>query len=451
LDRTAIGNAKLYGLQKGIGADDNQYRLALTLFFIPYALFEPATNALLKKIRPSWFFTAIIVLWGVVMMCQGFVTSPGGLYAARFFLGVTEAGLFPGVQLYLSFWYRRREFGLRSAIFFSAATAAGAFGGLLSAAIGQLDGVRGRGGWSWIFIILGAATIGIGSLSIWLTYDFPETATFLTEREREYQVARLRLDGQQTGMKAHLTLRGAMSAIFDIRTLLFAMVYVGADMPLYAFSLFTPTIVQGLGFKNRNIANLVSVPIYVLACVVTIVVGIVADRTGRRGFVNLIGFSVGITGYVILIASRNFGLSYFATYLAACGIYPMIANTVAWTANNIDGQYRRSLILGCVIAWGNLNGAVSSNVYFAKDKPWYRLGHGLVLLYLCLGFLFTALFMLYAKRENARRDRGESQKEIIGGEPPADGRTKDGKLWFATEDEARVALGDEWSGFRYTY
>jgi len=74
-----------------------------------------------------------------------------------------------------------------------------------------------------------------------------------------------------------------------------------------------------------------------------------------------------------------------------------------------------------------------------------------VLLYLCLGFLFTALFMLYAKRENARRDRGESQKEIIGGEPPADGRTKDGKLWFATEDEARVALGDEWSGFRYTY
>lgn len=133
---------------------NGQYNAALSLFFVSYAGFEPLTNILLKRLRPSIFLPIIMTLWGIVMVTMGLVHNAAGLMAARFFLGVAEAGLFPGVAYYLSCWYKRSEFGIRSAIFFSAAALAGSFGGLLAAAIAQMDGIGGKAGWAWIFILV---------------------------------------------------------------------------------------------------------------------------------------------------------------------------------------------------------------------------------------------------------------------------------------------------------
>jgi MFS family permease len=126
---TNIGNAKLAGLPKDLhlSSDGSQYNAALCLFFVSYALFEPLTNIMLKRFRPSVFLPAIMFIWGVCMTCMGVTSNFSGLAAARFFLGVAEAGLFPGVNYYLSCWYKRSEFGIRAAIFFSAAALAGTF------------------------------------------------------------------------------------------------------------------------------------------------------------------------------------------------------------------------------------------------------------------------------------------------------------------------------------
>jgi sugar phosphate permease len=103
LDRTNIGNAKIDGLVTDLHMTNNQYNICLTVFFISYALFEPLTNVLLKKLRPSIFIPAIMVLWGIVMVCMGLTHNFGGMVTARFFLGLAEAGLFPGVNYYLRF------------------------------------------------------------------------------------------------------------------------------------------------------------------------------------------------------------------------------------------------------------------------------------------------------------------------------------------------------------
>lgn len=149
-DRTNIGNAKIEGLTEDLNLTTGTYNAALSLFFVSYAGFEPLTNILLKRLRPSIFIPIIMVLWGICMTCMGLVHNFSGLATARFFLGVAEAGLFPGVQYYLSCWYKRQEFGIRSAIFFSAAALAGSFGGLLAAAIAQMDGIGGKPGWAWM-------------------------------------------------------------------------------------------------------------------------------------------------------------------------------------------------------------------------------------------------------------------------------------------------------------
>lgn len=130
LDRSAIGNARLYGLEEDLEIlGTNKFNIASAIFFFPYAVFEIPSNIMLKRLRPSVWFPLITCLVGICMMSQGLVSSYGGLLVARFFLGVTEAGLFPGANYLLSGWYKRSEFGLRASIFFSAATVSGAFGG----------------------------------------------------------------------------------------------------------------------------------------------------------------------------------------------------------------------------------------------------------------------------------------------------------------------------------
>lgn len=135
------------------GLTHSEYNIGLTVFFIPYSLFEPLTNILLKRVRPRIFLPIIMIAWSICLICMGLIHNFAGLVITRFFLGLTEAGLFPGVNYYLSCWYRRSEFGIRAAVFFSAAAFAGSFGGLLAAAIAEMHGIGGKPGWAWIFII----------------------------------------------------------------------------------------------------------------------------------------------------------------------------------------------------------------------------------------------------------------------------------------------------------
>jgi hypothetical protein len=147
-------------------------------------------------------------------------------------------------------------------------------------------------------------------------------------------------------------------------------------------------------------------------------------------------------------------LSYVAVYVATCGIYPLIPNTIAWLSNNVEGSYKRSVSIAMGLSFGNINGAVSSNVYRATDAPWYRLGHGLVLLYIGIGLVSSIMYYVFLRRENAARDRGEREeviegvfKENEGAEEREERGRRNGR--FSSVDEAKREKGDRWSGYRY--
>lgn len=180
------------------------------------------------------------------MTCMGLVHNYAGLMAVRFFLGLTEAGLFPGIGYFLSCWYRRDEFGIRMAIFFSGAALAGSFGGLLAAAIALMDGVGGKKGWAWIFILEGLATILVGVASFWMVQDFPDKASFLSPDDRKRALRRLADDKQASAGHEQFEMTYFWESVKDWKTYLYAIIYMGSDMPLYAFSLFVPTIIEEL-------------------------------------------------------------------------------------------------------------------------------------------------------------------------------------------------------------
>ncbi|KIJ55285.1 hypothetical protein M422DRAFT_73264 [Sphaerobolus stellatus SS14] len=449
LDRSSIGNARLYGLEQDLNMTDNQYLMTLSIFFISYAAFEVPSNVFLKRLRPSIWLPACMTIWGICMTCQGLVHNYSGLLAVRWWLGLFEAGYFPGVAYFFSCWYKRSEFGFRTAVFTSMTTAAGAFGGLLAAAISNMDGVGDKAGWSWIFILEGLVTVVAGIMSFWIIVDFPDTAKFITEEERKCIIEGLEQDGQFSARGETFKIKHVWKSLRDWKTWI-CIRQIFIDGPLYAFSLFTPSIISQLATP----ANLLSVPIYVFACLVTCVVGYYADKLGNRGFLNLGCLALGMTGYIILIVSRNATLSYIAIYLASTGIYPVVANSTTWYANNVEGSLKRGVTVAMAIGFGNLQGIVSSNVYRAKSAPWYTLGHAIQLGYIGLSFICTSILMLLLRAENKRRDRGERDEIIWSGEKgqEMDEETvRRGKLngIFQSVEEARREKGDYWSGFRY--
>ncbi|KAF2800959.1 MFS general substrate transporter [Melanomma pulvis-pyrius CBS 109.77] len=423
LDRTNIGNARVAKMEPDIGMTGRDYNDALTIFFVSYAGAEPITNLLLKRLSPRVFFTSIIFLWGAIMTLMGLVQNQAGLLACRWFLGLAEAGLFPGVNYYLSCWYKRSELGFRAALFFSAAALAGSFGGLLAAGITQMCPNKkqpgstcygGYEGWRWIFIIEGLITVFVGIFCWWMVNDFPDTARFLTPDERIRALRRLRDDGQARAETESFDRKYVFAAAKDWKTWGYALCYMGCLCPLYSFSLFLPTILLGMGYKDTK-AQLMSVPPYAVAAAMTVFIGWFADRTRWRGYCNMAVSFMGCIGFVMLLASSNVHVQYAGTFLGAAGIYPTVSNTLTWASNNVEGVYKRGVMVGIVVGWGNMNGVVSSNIYNPHEKPHYRSGHGTVLGYMffCL-FGGSVLMHFMLRRENALRKSGKRDHWLEG-------------------------------------
>ena len=300
------------------------------------------------------------------------------------------------------------------AIFFAAAAVSGSFGGLLAAAIEKMGGVGNRPGWAWIFILEGLLTVVFGVASFWMVHDFPDGARFLSDDDRARVIRRLMLDQQASAEPEKWDNFYLWSSLRDWKMWLGMAIYMGCDMPLYAFSLFLPTIINESGWARTPIrAQLLSVPPYAAAAILTISIGFLADKTRQRGVYNICISVLGITGFAMLLGSSKPGVQYAGTFLGALGIYPCIANTITWVANNIEGVYRRGVILGFVIGWGNLNGIVSSNIYY--DAPRYKQGHGIVMGYMAL-FLFggSLLMRVLLQVENKKRLAGRRNNLVDG-------------------------------------
>lgn len=399
LDRGSIGNANIEGLSVDLGLTGAQYNMCLTVFFFTYSVFEVPSNMMLKRLRPSIWLPTIMVAWGIVMTLMGIVQNYGGLLATRIFLGLTEAGLFPGVSYYLTLWYARRDIQFRTAMFFSAASIAGAFSGLLAFAIGKMDGVGKLEGWRWIFILEGMATVLIALLAFWLVCDFPDTAKFLTDDEREWVLWRLKYDSnsrKQETQPAMLVEENSTVSWAEVRkafkdpqlypqTLLYAAVLV----PLYGVSLFLPTIVKNLGYTS-SMAQLMTVPIYTVAAIASVGQAWVSDRYGLRSPLLVVNFCCMFVGYMLAMNISpvdNPTATYAGCYLVALGLYPGIPGIISWLSNNTAGSYKRGVSMGVQIGFGNLCGAIASQIYRAEDAPQFKLGHGIEVMFICLGFI----------------------------------------------------------------
>ncbi|TKA69932.1 hypothetical protein B0A49_07127 [Cryomyces minteri] len=431
LDRTNIGNARLAGLEKDLNMKGLAYNAALAIFFPFYVAAEIPSNLMMKRFRPSIWIPSIMVAWGVTCTLMGLVHNFGGLLGARAALGIAEGGLFPGVTFYITMWYRRHECGLRLAIFFSAATAAGAFGGLLARGIMEMKGIGGRPGWSWIFILEGLLTLIVAGVAFLFMHDYPATAKFLTPEEKHEVQRRLELD--RSSLADEFSIKYFWYALKDWKIWVHMFITIGIYTPLYSISLFLPTIVKTLGYTN-NTAQLMTVPPYIVACFFCITGGVLSDRTQQRGLF-MIGFCLmAITGFIMLLASSNFIVKYIGCFFAVAGVYSNVPQGVAWNGNNIGGSVKRGVGIAMHVGFGNLGGVISGFIYLSKYSPLYKLGHATLIGFLTMSCTLCCFMTFYLRRENARRDAEFKRPEE-----------------YSTEEKAlERGKGDNASFFRYT-
>ncbi|CAG8449988.1 9702_t:CDS:2, partial [Scutellospora calospora] len=195
LDRVNIGNAKLAHLERDLGLVGNDYNWSLGIFFIGYVLFEIPSNLILFKVRPSIWIPSTMVAWGITMSLMAFVNSYSTLMITRFFLGVFEAGLVPGMVYYITLWYKRYEQSFRIGTILSGASIAGAFSGLLAYAIVNFANENSKlKGWQLVFLIDGLVTVIVAFVAYFCVEDYPEEAEWLSNEERELAISRLRKD-----------------------------------------------------------------------------------------------------------------------------------------------------------------------------------------------------------------------------------------------------------------
>ncbi|KAK2737813.1 hypothetical protein FQN57_007371 [Myotisia sp. PD_48] len=388
LDRSNVGNARLEGLVTDINMTGNQYLTGLTLYFIGYVLFEVPCNIILKRTSPRLWLPTLTLLWGIIATLMGVVQNLSGFFASRFFLGVSESGLFPGVVFYLSMWYKRSEQHYRVALFFSAASLAGAFGGILAWGIAHMRGE-------------GLLTIVVALVAYFLVYNYPSTAEFLTPAEREFIQFRLKNDNDATRDES-FSWDNVLKAVKDPKVWLYGLGFHTLSLPLYTLSLFLPTIIKDLGYTAAQ-AQLLTVPPYAVAFVLVISTAIFSERTNRRAPFIIASAGLAIIGYIILLSQNRPGVSYFGTILAAGGIYPATAIVLAWPANNVSGQTKRATANAMQISIGNLGAVIGTQLYRPATSPRYFVGHGFALGYLLANMVVVAILWKVLAVENDKK------------------------------------------------
>jgi ACS family tartrate transporter-like MFS transporter len=293
LDRVNVGFAALT-MNHALGFTAAVYGFGSGIFFLGYFIFEVPSNVLLSKIGARIWIARILITWGIISAGTAFIVGPVSFYSVRFALGIAEAGFFPGIILYLTWWfpsyYRSRIVG----IFMAAIPISNIVGSLVSGVLLDLNGWLGLAGWQWLFVIEAVPAVVLGIVFWIYMTDWPSEAHWLAPAQRDWLITRLAAEQTRREAIRSYTLK---QALLDRRVLLLSLVYFGGTFSGYGIVLFQPQIVHRLaqGFGMTGVIN--AIP-YVFAATAMVLWGQHSDRTGERSRHVAIAYGVSSAGLI---------------------------------------------------------------------------------------------------------------------------------------------------------
>jgi MFS transporter, ACS family, tartrate transporter len=301
LDRVNVGFAALQ-MNRDLGFGPRVYGLGAGIFFVAYAVFEVPSNLVLARTGARIWIARIMISWGVVASAMMFVRSAESFYALRLLLGVAEAGFFPGIIYYLTYWYPARERARAYSAFLAAIPLSGIVGSPISGALLELDGSAGLAGWQWLFLLEGIPSVLVGFWVLGYLTDRPSAAGWLPAEEAAWLERTLKAERSQMAEPHGAGLKRALRNP-DVWHL--ALIYFLVVVGLYGFALWLPQLVKTIpGLTNFQIGLVTAIP-YLVAAVGMVAVGTRSDRTGERYLHMAISTLVGAAGFVLAAYLRG--------------------------------------------------------------------------------------------------------------------------------------------------
>jgi sugar phosphate permease len=323
-------------IQRDLHFSNTVYGTGAGIFFLGSALFDLPSNLILTRVGPRVWMARIMISWGVISTCMMFMRSAESFYVLRFLLGVSEAGFFPGMIIYLTYWFPTHERARAVARFMTATSLAGVVGGPLSSAVLKLDGLHGLAGWQWLFLTEGVPTILLGVSVLFLLKDHPEKAGWMKLEERAWLAAELRQDSERYGAAAHHRLMDA----FKLPALwVLAGAYFVSQVGVYIVNLWMPLILDSFSHGKGDaslMARYSTIP-YLAAAVMTVVVGWSSDKRNERRWHIAGCLALSAVGFAWAAMAHSMMVALCAMTLAAVGLWSMMGPFWTLTTSMLGG------------------------------------------------------------------------------------------------------------------
>jgi len=352
LDRVNVGFASLQ-MNQDLGLTATVYGFGAGIFFLGYFLFEVPSNLALERFGARAWIARIMITWGLISAAMMFTVGETSFFVLRFLLGIAEAGFFPGMILYLTFWFPVRERARTVAVFMTANALAGVIGGPLSGALLSMHGAGGLAGWQWLFLIEGIPAVVLGLVVMRWMPNGPHEATWLSDEERAWLQRRLAMDA--VPHEAHGTVLGRLLRSGPVWR--FALLYLALVVALYSISFWLPQILRKLSGSSDLVVGFVSALPYVVAAIGMVFIGRHSDAHAERRWHVAVPAVLAAIGLVLSAYADSTTLAVAAISLAALGIWGALGPFWAMPTSVLNGS-----LAAAGIAWinsvGNLGGFI---------------------------------------------------------------------------------------------
>lgn len=404
VDRVSITYASIGGMDKALNLTSTAFGLIAGIFFLGYFLFEVPGNIFLERIGARKWIARILITWGIVTVITAWVNSASHLYILRFLLGVAEAGFFPGMILYITYWFRSKERARAVALFMTAPPLANAFGAPISTWIVENIHWAGMPGWRWLFIIAGLPAVILGIITLFYLNDRPEHAKWLTSEEKNWLINELQ---REHAKKINVKKLSFKEVLKNRIVWKFTFINLTFVVGLYGISFWMPRIIQSLSsvLTNTQVGLITMIP-YLLGAIAMVLMARRSDRTGERKYHAAFGPVVGSLGLIgVLVSSNNPILAIIMMCVATIGLYSFSGPYWALTSSFVAAE-AAAVGIGIINSVGNLGGFIGPYVIGMLNDATGSIAFGLA--FLALMLILTSIQLLLIKRENTYSDKKQS-------------------------------------------
>lgn len=351
LDRVNVSFAKLQ-MAGDLKFGDAVYGFGASIFFVGYFLFEVPSNLIMDRVGARVWMARIMVTWGIISAAMMFVREPWHFYGLRLLLGLAEAGFFPGMLLYITYWVPVEHRARATALFMTSTSLSGVLGGPLADALMSLNG-GGLRGWQWLFLLEGIPSVLLGVALFFLLPDRPADARWLSDDERRALLGRLR--DEKTDLESANAPHRLLDAMTDARVWVLCLLYGALIFGFYVINYWTPSLVKASNPGEGAPIGLLSAIPFFAATVTMSVVGWWADRTGRRRAAIVAFAIVGACGYALAAVAGSTAVTLLGLSIAAAGIWSTLGPFWALPSRFLGGTAAAGGI-ALINAAGNLLG-----------------------------------------------------------------------------------------------